>query len=273
MFWVNNPSNANVFYHLSFLSNFDLINRESIGLDQNIKSQDITWSVSIEEQFYLFWPLLFAFIPKKFWIYSIIGVIVISAIYRISHFSEQPILYFHTLSVLVDLAMGALFACLIKSYSQIRKVFENSSTSFHAIVITVAFCLLLWNKELFSFKYGPAISRVVVSFFFALLIAAQAITKRESFLNLKNFRFASSWGKYTYGIYLIHPIVLTFVDIIVRTLHLPDNNFISLFFIGVFGFVLTLAVSRLSYKYFESKFLSFKDKFTVIHTRSAKLPA
>lgn len=263
---INNPLGSNFFYHLTFLSNFDVINIEKYCAGRDALSQNITWSVSIEEQFYLFWPLIFVFLPKRYWISSILLVIAWSIYFRVLNINDSIVLYFHTFSVLLDLGIGGLFAYLIKEHSKLRMFFEKSSTSTHLFFFIFSFSLVFWGDSIFSFKYGDAIGRIFISFSFALIICAQAITKSESKLNLRNLSFANKWGKYTYGIYLIHPIAITIIDIIVRVSNVPKTNFINLFTIGLLGFFLTLVLSKLSFTYFESRFLRIKDKFTTIKT-------
>jgi peptidoglycan/LPS O-acetylase OafA/YrhL len=263
---MNNPLGSNFLYHLTFLSNFDVINIEKHCYGSDAMSQNITWSVSIEEQFYLFWPLIFVFLPKRLWVYSILIVIVGSIFFRIMNNNDGIILYFHTFSVLLDLGIGGLMALLIKSNKKISSFFEDSSSRTHITLFVLSFCLLFWTETLFPFKYGASLSRIFISFSFALIISAQAITKRESKFNLGKISFANKWGKYTYGIYLIHPISITIIDIIVRVLHFPKTNFITLFSIGAIGFILTLFLSKMSFRYYESRFLTLKDKFTTIQT-------
>ena len=267
-FGANTPMNANILYHLVFLSNFDLVNTLSYHPGGNFMSQDINWSVAVEEQFYLFWPLLFAFLPPRFWIYSIVFIIGISITFRIINYDQRIVLLYHTLSVLVDLGIGGLFAYLIKKHHKIRIFFEKSSTLTHTILFAFSFNLLLWRDVLFPFKYGAAIAPIFFSFSFALIISAQAITKSESIFNLRNLIFASKWGKYTYGIYLIHPIPLTIITIFANYLHFPLTNFIATFLYGLIGLILTLFLSKISYVFFESKFLKLKDKYAIIKTNN-----
>ena len=264
---MNNPLASNILYHITFLSNFDVINIQKYFNGSDAGSQNITWSVSIEEQFYLFWPLIFVLLPKRSWIYSIIIVIVGSICFRIVNNYDSVVLYYHTFSVLLDLGIGGLMALLIKSNYLIRTFFENSSSRTHITLFILSFCLLFWGDTIFSFNYGPAISRIFISFSFALIISAQAITKRKSQFNLANMSFANKWGKYTYGIYLLHPIVITIIEIFVRIMHFPKTNFINLFSIGVISFICTLLLSKISFKFYESRFLTLKEKFTTIQTR------
>lgn len=261
---MSSDSQSKVFYFLTFLSNFDVINIQKYCSGQDVASQNVTWSVSVEEQFYLFWPLLFTFLPRRAWIYAISAVIIGSLTFRILHNADGVVLYFHTFSVLMDLGIGGLFAYAIKNNLRIRTFFESTSTLTHAILFAVFFILLIWGDLLFSFSYAPALGRVAFSLCFVMIIASQAMTTRDSVLNLGKFSFANRWGKYTYGIYLIHPIALTFVEISMRVAHIKSTAFPVLLGTGIAGFILTLLMSWVSYEFFESRFLALKDKFAVI---------
>ncbi len=264
MVGVNNPLSSNIFYYLTFLSNFDVINVLKHSHGTGAMSQNITWSVAIEEQFYLFWPLIFVFLPQRFWVTAILIIIAGSIFFRFLRHDDFVVLNFHTVSVFLDLGIGGLVAYLIKEFRKVRTFFENCSTPAHLLFFLFTFFLTLWSNSIFSFHYGAAVERIFISTSFILIIASQAMTKQESILNLGNWKFASRWGKYTYGIYLIHPIALLIIDIFVRTLHIPKDSFINIFSIGIVGFFLTLLISKLSYDYYESKFLRLKDKFTTI---------
>jgi peptidoglycan/LPS O-acetylase OafA/YrhL len=259
---LNNPLGSNLSYHLTFLSNFDVLRMKEADIGNAALSQNITWSVSIEEQFYLFWPLQFLLLPRKYWGYSTLLVIVASIVFRLCHTGDKNVLYFHTLSVLMDLGIGGLVAYLIKRSKGIRSYFENTTSLFHASVFILSFSLMFFKDYLFSFKYGDALERVFISISFVLIIAAQAMTKSNSKLDLNRLSFANKWGKYTYGIYLIHPIALTILDIVSRVLHIKQENFATLSAIAVLGFFLTLLLSWISYTYYESRFLKLKNRFT-----------
>ena len=264
IFYINNPRASDLFYHLTFLSNFDVLRIEKYYHGEDAMSQNITWSVSIEEQFYLIWPLVFAFFSKKIWIWLISGVIIASLIFRIINHKDEYVLYFHSLSVMLDLGIGGLFACLVKKSKRIKSFFENSSTLLHFIFFCIPWCLLFWNNFLFDFEYGNAVSRFFLSVSFACIISAQALTKSDSILNLKNLAFATKRGKYTYGIYLLHPIAILLVNIAIKVLHVADTNFMAMLGAAMISFLLTLLLSRVSYQYFELKFLRLKNKFEIV---------
>ena len=252
-----NLSESNYLYYISFLSNFESIRIHSSNLTY-VLSQDITWSVAIEEQFYLFWPLIFLF-SQKSWKYILVIVIVLSIIFRIYN-PDSIVLYFHTFSVLIDLAIGGFFAYLIKSNSNFRLLFEKTNKTAHIFIFISIFALLMSGSQWLIPYYDYALNRVLMSFLFAVLIASQALTTNKSFVNLGNFKFAEYWGKYTYGIYLLHPISIKALSVILNYLKMP-KSFEYYFIITLIGFPLTLLISYISYNMYENKFIQLKNKF------------
>lgn len=257
---LNHQLCSNILYHISFLSNFDVINVEKLCPGNDALSQNTTWSVSVEEQFYLFWPVIFIMTPKKIWLYVVLLISGISLWFRMVNISDNEILYFHTISVLIYLATGGGVALLINKSAKLRSFFESVNTLYHIVFFLLATGLLFCDNIFFALPYGKAFYALLTAICFGLIIASQALTKSNSMLNLGNFKFASSYGKYTYGMYLLHSIVITLLDVVVRVLKVKTDSFYQSFLTGVVGFVITLFVSKLSYQTFESRFLKFKEE-------------
>ena len=64
-----------------------------------------------------------------------------------------------------------------------------------------------------------------IRFFAAMMVfishaMSKSLTKNKTRLNLGRFKFGSNWGKLTYGIYLLHPITITIVDVTCRVLNI-----------------------------------------------------
>ena len=269
LFGYSSPKFYNWLYHVTFLSNFDIlrIQRDHFGSDALINN--ITWSVSIEEQFYLFWPLLFL-LNKRFWLSAIITMITFSLTFRIINHQDSLILYFHTFSVLIDLAVGALFAYLVIFNKRVRNFFIKSNTPEHAILFVCSFGLLFYIHYFYS-PLQTAILRLASALIFGAIISAQALTQNNSILNLEKLRVAAFFGKYTYGIYLLHPIGLLLVDVSLRVMGFTTHNFLTSISVGLLGLAITLVMSMLSHHYFELPFLKLKDKFSIVRMPEKKV--
>ena len=124
---------ASIEYYILFLNNFDFI--ENGKPDASILG--VLWSVAVEEQFYLVWPVILYFLPvNKYWV-AFTAVIIATLLFRA--FNQSPILYeYHTFSCIGDMAVGAFGAWLIQQNPSFKLRFENMHK------ITIAFIYLIF---------------------------------------------------------------------------------------------------------------------------------
>jgi len=88
--------------------------------------------------------------------------------------------------------------------------------------------------------------------FFAFVILEQCYG-RNSFFKMRNFSFLTWLGKRSYGLYLWHMVAVYCVAECFS--HANKSPLLSFFF----AVVLSVLLSALSYKYFETPFLKLKD--------------
>lgn len=75
-------------------------------------------------------------------------------------------------------------------------------------------------------------------------------------------------GKVSYGLYVFHWVIVLLVLALGKKIFtdVAENSLIIHMFVYLLSVGLTLAVSHVSYTYYESYFLKMKDKFAKIHS-------
>jgi peptidoglycan/LPS O-acetylase OafA/YrhL len=261
---INSDLCSRPFYYFTFLANFDVIHIAKTCPGKDAMTQGIIWSVAIEEQFYLVWPLFFKFLPKKFYSFLFLTVITGSVIFRL-YYNGQPEAYFHTFAVMGDLAIGGLLAHLATYNIKFKEWIINLKQK--SILISYLFILtfFIFNGVIFDFKYGAIVSRIFFDCVFAFVIVTQCFSANLP-VSLGRSEAISNLGKVSYGLYMLHPVAMLVLDIAYRKLHLNNSVCVYGFLQGVLTLVLTIIIAKLSYKFLEKPFLKLKSKFSFINT-------
>jgi peptidoglycan/LPS O-acetylase OafA/YrhL len=243
--------------YLLFISNFEILAKSNA--DSSILN--VLWSVGIEEQFYIVWPLLILLIPQRFLPFSFLVYLVGVLLFRFFNVANWYVIYYHTLSVTGDMAIGGLAAWLVFYNTK----FLNSITNLSRVSIISIYCMglsiILFNYLIFTSPAFIVVERLIYSLFFGFVILEQNFSK-NSFYKMSKFSFLSKWGNYTYGLYCIHSIALLIVHLAITKVAKVENNWIIMLCYLTLGLALTKIMAYYSYHYFEKPFLKYKNKFS-----------
>lgn len=265
LFQDHSNTSSNPIYFFFFLSNFDVINTQRFFNGNDYLVSNTTWSVAVEEQFYLLWPLFFYFLNKHFYPLVLWGFLILSYTFRWVFREDVLDLYFHSLSVCGDLALGGLAAYYAFTSEHFRLFFKNMSRIKQVVIFAFLFCILACSYFFPQLKFQAPFGRLAFTILFAFLILQQCFVQQPLFA-LSRFSFISKWGRYTYGLYLLHTIALLLTEY-ASGIFFPDKPGLAMIIVnGMVGFGLSLLISYISYTYYESYFLRLKKKFTLVQT-------
>ncbi len=249
----NNPyvEPANPVYFLFFASNF---NNLIYGCETPMLH--VLWSVSIEEQFYLVWPILLALVPLRRLPVAFCLLIVVSLVFRAINVQNGEQLYFNTLSNMTDLIVGATLAWLLCFSKHFTRWMTNLRREIIVTIYTVGIVWIFYRPEIMGFAPYKVFDKLVIAMYFAFIIGEQTLSGR-SFYKMENFRFISEWGKYTYGLYCWHFIgLLIALQVVARF----TQSAIGLGVEFILALIVSMVISFVCYHVYEKPFLKLKSK-------------
>jgi peptidoglycan/LPS O-acetylase OafA/YrhL len=219
------------------------------------------WSLAIEEQFYLFWPVVIYIVPSRHLLVTCISLIFISLgsrYYTWYNGMEAPFQFVATICRLDGLAAGSAIAVLLRTHQQwLQKIASV------LLLTTVPVILLLYILS-GTVKYDHYYYLTAGFTVFDLFWAAILILSLKEYNMLHKF-FSARWltwlGKYSYGIYVYHWIIYQLFWPHFR--EMTGNPLIAdvRYLYGTICLMITLIVAVGSYHLLESPLLRMKKHF------------
>jgi peptidoglycan/LPS O-acetylase OafA/YrhL len=245
---------------------FLLANWATIFLTVANNPMGVLWSISVEEQFYLFIPWVIKYCSRR-----LLAAVCVALI----------------------LVANAWLFCLGRSQIQDKLVWYNSFVQFECFAAGILLCLCLRGQSprvsiplrLVTLASAAACWYIAVAVFDAHivgktavggfnLIAGYALATLGCCLILFAFlgvshKLLPGWaiyfGRISYGLYVFHVLAL---DIVVHIF--PHHVAVAsgaMLFKGAAALGITMLLASLSYRFFESPFLRLKKRFEIVKSR------
>ena len=249
--WENFPGDIQwrtTWHAILFLNNWNIVN--NFGEAQNDLGH--LWSLGIEEQFYLIWPLTIWLlaklkIPSKMMIPLILFASLVVMVHRTSLWNDGTswiILYIRTDTRLDSLLIGAMFAYVYRHFQVPSKILNSVATLSLMGLVYIKYVL---DKSPFIFEMGWTIIALLAGFII-LSVAEGVFFVQKVF----TWRPLTMIGKVSYGLYLWHmPIFLLFGR------HVTSGPRPLRLLIGI---VIASVVTSLSWFFIEKPFLNLKNR-------------
>jgi peptidoglycan/LPS O-acetylase OafA/YrhL len=217
------------------------------------------WTVSIEEQFYLIWPVLMKLLGRRGMIVAGMVTFLVATLSRIGFMlsgRSGGFIYYGSTSRCDALALGILLALFVDRLPRLTRV---ARWLLLAGGLTGWIASSAWLNE----QPGPVDLRMVVG---RLVVSISAGAILLAGLDSRSRLLRGGWvvrlGKISYGLYLLH---LTAILIMIRLLQ-PIWGW-QLLAAKALGFVMTVILAWASYRWIESPFLRLKDRFATVLSR------
>jgi peptidoglycan/LPS O-acetylase OafA/YrhL len=232
------------------------------------------WSLCVEEQFYLVWPLIVFFVNDRVRLRNFcIAVCVFSLAARIAclYFVPQPYLQAEMLYRLTPLRadalmLGGLLALILRG-PEVRWLSRILRPTLYIFIasffIFEAMYRLFVHHVYYPSPSAPGLSTIgftLIDLFagIIILVSLEPSSLLYRVLTLKPLR---RLGQMSYGFYVFHDI--PHVAYIMLVSHLFGSFHQERYVVALIALVGTLILSYLSFRYFEAPFLRLKDRFTV----------
>ncbi len=221
------------------------------------------WSICVEEHFYIFWPLVIAFTPKKYLpsVFAVIIFISISFKFIVMMYLDNKWyqLYLNTLCRIDVMIIGAFMA-----YFHSIKNFKLNVPFIIRMLTYLLFIGLLFFDEFndYSTTFAALFKKYtyIGLFGFAFLLYN---FNSKSFLRFKPNSIIHYFGKTSYGIYMYGNIILL---IIIKKIIIHFGLY-NPYYYWLIIITTSIIVPIISYELLEKPFLKLKNKFSNISTK------
>lgn len=213
---------------------------------------NITWSLAIEEQFYLLLPAVIYFVKPSRLPWVLGGGIVAAPLVRLVIYLTNPRLtgaMFALLPCRMDsLLLGVATAYFLRWPNAWDFVLSRRRQLWTAIEILTALCaLLLFHDPSNMSPLMMLIGFDCLAVLYSLVLIATLVD--QAFAKILRTKWLIGLGGIAYSVYLLH--VLIFGRVFAVTSHYPHVVITT----EVVALAVTIAIAKLSWKYFEKPFI------------------
>lgn len=249
--------NSKLFFYVFFTANIPFLSATGIWIIVHY------WSIGVEEQFYLFWPLVVRFFKNNLLYYALL-ILVLWLVLKYGSwfiFTNKSLIYkFFNVTSFHYMMLGAIAAILyFRKNVTFNKITQNIFLQYAAWIFTFT--------AGFFINHIPAVFREEIIAIVSVFLIMGQVDRKTKYFDLENSMF-DFVGKISYGIYIIHPLVIFVLSSFWRNININLPVIFNYLIIYLSVILITIGLAWLSYNYFEKPFLNLKSKFAIINSKN-----
>ena len=237
-------------YYYLFLSNF---------LSSDIPMLGATWSLAVEEQYYMLWPLLLVLLPARALLPVLAGLIALNlaAITNaltplgITAVEAGPLVFKMFNATYAPILIGSALAILLDRPGSFDRMARLAGYRL-APLATFVILLLMLQVLPQDLRGWP---NLLIHLTMAACLATLVVREDNLLRPLMTFPPIARVGEISYGIYLYHLLALHVVNV-----GLARADLQNLWVVTLLYSLLSIAIAEFSFRTWESWFLRLKDK-------------
>ncbi len=238
-------------YYFLFLSNF------LVGEDIGFLS--ITWSLAVEEQYYMLWPALLLLMPRRWVITVLILLIAVNVLAAMEVFRLVGVHPIDVAHLRLQIS-GATYAPILMG--SLAAIMLHRPTGFAALHPLTAFrgAALIWFIALLVALAGfpgalEGMPNLVVHSLMTLMLVSLVIREDNTMAPMLKLAPIARVGQISYGIYLYHLFALAIVNKALEILGIANTSWVLMFY-----FALSIMIAEISFRTYEAWFMRFRQK-------------
>lgn len=222
------------------------------------------WSLAVEEQFYLFWPLVILLLKKPKYLLAFISLVLVAVLgLRLwiwtNHVADLAYFNLYTFSRIDGICIG----CMVALLQRIDADFLKKYTPWIVLLFAgLNFAFFFINRRYeFSFPYLALAGYTTFAMMFGLLVNEAVTGQTKIITQLFSLPILRFFGRISYGFYMFHwPVYLLISPWLFAQLSSGLSGQSLPFMVSLTATLAAIAISWISFRYYERYFLKLKDK-------------